>query len=66
MNRIGDQTQTADELATEWAADPRWTDVTRDYNTQDVIYLRGSVREARTLARRGAEQMWGLIHVDRS
>ena len=64
MNRIGDQTQTAEELATEWAADPRWADVRRDYTAEDVIALRGPVREARTLAQRGAEQLWDLIHDD--
>ena len=59
--RPGDQTQTAAELETEWAADPRWTDVRRDYTAQDVVDLRGPVREERTLARRGAEQLWELI-----
>jgi len=66
MNRIGDQTQTAAELETEWAGDPRWSDVRRDYTAQDVIDLRGPVREARTLAQRGAEQLWDLIHDDSS
>ena len=51
--RPGDMTQTAADLETEWAADPRWSDVTRDYTAQDVIDLRGPVREERTLARRG-------------
>ncbi|MET0954515.1 MAG: isocitrate lyase [Cryobacterium sp.] len=64
MNRIGDQTQTAAELETEWAADPRWSDVRRDYTAQDVVDLRGPVREARTLAQRGAEQLWDLIQHD--
>ncbi|MGV3712684.1 isocitrate lyase [Pseudolysinimonas sp.] len=59
--RPGDQTQTAAELETEWAADPRWTDVRRDYTAQDVVDLRGPVREERTLARRGAERLWELI-----
>jgi isocitrate lyase len=60
--QTGDQTQTAAELETEWAADPRWNDVRRDYTAEDVIALRGPVREARTLAQRGAEQLWKLIH----
>jgi isocitrate lyase len=59
--RPGDQTQTAADLETEWAADPRWSDVKRDYTAQDVIDLRGPVREERTLARRGAEKLWELI-----
>ena len=62
--RPGDQRQTAAELAQEWAADPRWADVTRDYTAEDVIALRGAVREERTLARRGAENLWELINSD--
>jgi len=57
----GDQTQTAAELEAEWAADPRWSDVRRDYTAADVIALRGPVRDEQTLARRGAEKLWQLI-----
>ncbi|MCL2516774.1 MAG: isocitrate lyase, partial [Microbacteriaceae bacterium] len=59
--RPGDQTQTAAELETEWAADPRWSNTTRDYTAADVISLRGPVREEHTLARRGAERLRELI-----
>ncbi len=61
-NRPGDQTQTASELATEWKTDARWNGIQREYSAEDVIALRGSVREERTLARRGAENLWRLIH----
>jgi isocitrate lyase len=61
QKRPGDQAQTAAELAAEWAADPRWSGVRRDYTAADVIALRGSVREERTLARRGSEKLWDLI-----
>ena len=57
----GDQTQTEYELALEWAANPRWAGVQRDYSARDVIALRGPVREEQTLARRGAERLWQLI-----
>jgi isocitrate lyase len=60
--RPGDMTQTAAELQLEWDADPRWEGIRRDYPAADVIALRGSVREERTLARRGAEKLWELIH----
>ncbi|RZU66538.1 isocitrate lyase [Microterricola gilva] len=60
-NRAGDQTQTAEELELEWAADARWTDIRRDYTAADVVALRGAVREERTLARRGAEKLWDLV-----
>ncbi len=61
-NRPGDQTQTASDLATEWKTDARWNGIQREYSAEDVIALRGSVREERTLARRGAENLWRLIH----
>jgi isocitrate lyase len=61
-SRPGDQTQTAAELALEWAGDPRWDGIRRDYTAEDVIALRGSVREERTLARRGAEKLWQLVN----
>lgn len=61
-NRPGDQTQTATELETQWKTDARWNGVVRDYSAEDVIALRGSVREERTLARRGSERLWELLH----
>jgi isocitrate lyase len=60
--RPGDVTQTAAELQLEWDADPRWEGTRRDYTAADVVALRGTVREERTLARRGAEKLWELIH----
>jgi isocitrate lyase len=59
--RPGDQTQTAAELQLEWDADPRWEGIRRDYSAEDVIALRGPVREERTLARRGAERLWATL-----
>ena len=60
-NLPGTQTQTAAELEAEWAADPRWSSVRRDYSAADVVALRGPVREDYTLARRGAEQLWAAV-----
>ncbi len=62
--RPGDQTQTAAELELEWAANPRWHGIRRDYSAQDVIDLRGSVVEESTLARRGAENLWHLLQTE--
>ncbi|MFJ4109108.1 isocitrate lyase [Oerskovia enterophila] len=62
--RAGDQRQSAADLALSWSTDPRWADVQRDYTAEDVVALRGSVREERTLARRGAEKLWDLIHTE--
>lgn len=60
--RPGDQRQTAAELETEWKKNPRWNGVQRDYSADDVVALRGSVQEEHTLARRGAVNLWNLLH----
>jgi isocitrate lyase len=52
----------AAELAREWATEPRWAQVERTYSAEDVVRLRGTVREEYTLARRGAERLWELLH----
>ncbi|MAM53257.1 isocitrate lyase [Microbacterium sp. UBA3394] len=62
--RAGDQTQTAAELQRVWDTDPRWDGVERTYTADDVIRLRGSVREEQTLAHRGAENLWNLLHTE--
>ena len=54
----------AAELERKWATDPRWADVTRSYTAADVVNLQGSIIEEQTLARRGAERLWDLIHDD--
>ncbi|MGC5223991.1 isocitrate lyase [Micromonospora sp. DT81.3] len=62
--RAGDQTQTAAELQETWDTDPRWDGVERTFTAEDVIRLRGSVREESTLAQRGAENLWNLLHTE--
>ncbi len=54
--------QEAAKLAKEWETNPRWADVKRSYSAEDVVKLRGSVVEEHTLARRGAEKLWDLLH----
>jgi isocitrate lyase len=56
--------QQAANLRQEWETDPRWADVTRTYTAEDVIRLRGSIFEEHTLARRGAERLWELLHTE--
>ncbi|MBU8578922.1 isocitrate lyase [Brevibacterium luteolum] len=51
-----------DALRREWASSPRWQGIARDYSPEDVVTLRGSVIEEHTLARRGAERLWDLLH----
>ena len=52
------QQQAAAALQLEWDANPRWDGIDRDYSAADVVRLRGSVVEERTLARRGAERLF--------
>jgi len=51
----------AERLTRKWDV-PRWRGVTRDYSADDVLKLRGSVAVEHTLARRGAERLWALLH----
>ena len=54
----------ADELSNRWQTDPRWKGSRRDYTAKDVSELRGSVHIESTLARRGAERLWQLLHTE--
>jgi isocitrate lyase len=56
--------QQAANLRQQWETDPRWADIVRTYTAEDVIRLRGSVTEEHTLARRGAERLWELLHTE--
>jgi isocitrate lyase len=58
MDRISEQ---ARRLRTEWQENRRWAGTQRTYTAEDVIRLRGSVREEHTLARLGAERLWSLL-----
>src|SRR5438046_8073818 len=51
----------AERLAREWES-PRWHGIRRDYSAEDVLRLRGSITIENTLARRGAERLWSLMH----
>jgi isocitrate/methylisocitrate lyase len=54
--------QQATALRRQWATDPRWRGTERSYTADDVVRLRGSVQEDRTLARLGAQRLWTLLH----
>ena len=56
--------QQAANLRQQWETDPRWADIARTYIAEDVIRLRGSITEEHTLARRGAERLWELLHTE--
>ena len=52
------------DLERRWAQDPRWKGVRRDYTAADVVRLRGSFTPECTIARRGAERLWDLLHTE--
>ncbi|MGM0752183.1 MAG: isocitrate lyase [Bacillota bacterium] len=49
-------------LQENWELDQRWKGVSRPYSAEDVIRLRGSIDIEHTLARRGSEKLWDLLH----
>ncbi|KWR88689.1 isocitrate lyase [Cupriavidus sp. IDO] len=51
-------------LQKDWDTNPRWKGTKRNYTAEDVVRLRGSVQVEHTLARRGAEKLWGLLHTE--
>src|SRR5262250_1629500 len=51
----------AGELKKQWASEPRWAGLRREYTAEDVLRLRGSLVVESTLARRGAERLWQLL-----
>ncbi len=54
----------AKALEKDWAENPRWKNVKRDYSAEDVVRLRGSIQPEYTLAKRGAEKLWDLVNGD--
>jgi isocitrate/methylisocitrate lyase len=52
----------AARLRKDWAENPRWKGIDRGYEAADVVRLRGSLAVEHTLARRGAERLWKLLH----
>lgn len=52
----------AKQLQESWELDARWNGVARPYSAEDVLKLRGSIEIEHTLARRGAEKLWNLLH----
>ena len=50
------------KIRKDWNENPRWQGVKRGYTAEDVYRLRGSLMVEHTLARRGAEKLWNLMH----
>jgi isocitrate lyase len=56
--RIGEE---AEALRARWARDDRWRGVTRPYEAEEVVRLRGRIREERRSATEAAERLWELV-----
>lgn len=56
--------QRIEALEKSWQNDMRWAGVTRPYSAEDVIKLRGSIDIRYTLARRGSEKLWKMLHTE--
>ena len=56
--------QQAQALAKDWAKNSRWKGIKRNYTAEDVVRLRGSVMVEHTLAKRGSEKLWNLMHTE--
>jgi isocitrate lyase len=54
--------QQAGRLQEEWDSNARWNGVVRNYTAADVVRLRGSLAIDYTLATRGADALWRLLH----
>lgn len=52
------------KLQNEWELAERWKGVTRTYSAEEVIKLRGSIDIEYTLARRGSEKLWEILHTE--
>src|SRR2546430_1314782 len=48
----------------DWADNPRWKGISRNYSLSDVRRLQGNVIIEHTLARRGAEKLWSLLQAE--
>jgi len=49
------------QIQQDWATNPRWAGIKRDYTADQVIRLQGSNPIEYSLARRGAEKLWTLL-----
>ena len=55
---------TADQLKHDWATNPRWKGVTRNYSAHDVVRLRGTVPVEHSIAKLGAQKLWRSLQTE--
>ncbi|GIN06879.1 MULTISPECIES: isocitrate lyase [Shouchella] len=52
------------QLVESWEHEERWKGIIRPYEAADVMRLRGTLEIEYTIARRGAEKLWKLLHTE--
>ncbi|MBS3959142.1 MAG: isocitrate lyase [Xanthomonadaceae bacterium] len=55
---------TAEQLKHDWATNPRWKGVTRNYTAHDVVRLRGTVAVEHSIAKLGAQKLWRYLQTE--
>lgn len=50
------------QLEESWELEQRWNGVERPYSAEEVLRLRGSIDIEHTLAKRGSQKLWDLLH----
>jgi len=58
------QQLSAEQIKLDWANNPRWAGIKRNYTAEDVVRLRGTVHVEHSLARLGAEKLWKSLHTE--
>ena len=56
--------QRIEAIKQDWSSNPRWAGIKRDYSAEKVVDLQGAVIPEMTLARRGADKLWNLLHTE--
>jgi isocitrate lyase len=51
----------ADDLRARWRNEDRWRGITRPYEAEDVVRLRGRIRERHLIAETAAQALWRLV-----
>jgi len=54
--------QQAYDLQQYWSTNPRWKGIKRNYTAEQVVNLRGSNPIDYSLAKRGSEKLWDILH----
>jgi isocitrate lyase len=52
----------ADDLRARWRNEQRWRGIVRPYEAEDVVRLRGRIRERHVIAETSADALWRLVN----